>query len=670
MKKLLNKSFVTTIKERCRVCYTCVRECPAKAIRIADGQAEIIGERCINCGNCVKICSQGAKQVISTVEVARDLLASGENVVACIAPSFPVEFSDVTPETFVGMLKGLGFSSVYEVAFGADLVARSYKKLVSEGSGKRYIATSCPAIITYVEKYHPELVDFLSPIVSPMIAMARVLKRIHSDDVKIVFFGPCIAKKQESVSDKLEGDIDVAVTFIELGNMFNEANITPESVDPCDFDTPLAGPGALFPIDRGLLQSADITEDLINGSIVSAGGSPNFVDAVKEFGTGDLDAELLEVLCCNGCIMGPGISSPAPRYSRRSQVSRYVREKIMTRDKFTWQTEIDKYSDINLFRTYEAKDQRIRVPNDDEIKEILSRLGKFTKMDELNCGACGYESCREHAIAIHKGLAESEMCLPYTIDQLSRTNLELADSHEQLSQTQEALMQSERLASMGQIAAGIAHEVNNPLGVVLMYSHLLLDENKENSTMCEDLSMITEQADRCKKIVSGLLGFARQNKVVYKNVFVNDLIEQSHATAIKPENVNVIIEPSPDSLSIEVDGDQIIQVLTNLFSNAYAAMPEGGTCTVTPTGDENDVYISVTDTGFGIPRENVGKIFEPFFTTKELGKGTGLGLSVSYGIVKMHYGDITVDSNNDPSQGPTGTTFKVKLPRKGMPKTF
>ena len=182
--------------------------------------------------------------------------------------------------------------------------------------------------------------------------------------------------------------------------------------------------------------------------------------------------------------------------------------------------------------------------------------------------------------------------------------------------------------------------------------------------------MISEQADRCKKIVSGLLGFARQNKVVYKHVFVNDLIEQSHSTVIQPENINVTIETSPDNLSIEVDGDQIVQVITNLFSNAYAAMPDGGTCTVKATGDDNDVYIFVSDTGFGIPRENVGKIFEPFFTTKELGKGTGLGLSVSYGIIKMHYGDITVESNNDPSQGPTETTFKVKLPNKGIPKTF
>ncbi|MFC1490672.1 [Fe-Fe] hydrogenase large subunit C-terminal domain-containing protein [Candidatus Latescibacterota bacterium] len=665
MKRLINKSFVTTIKDRCRVCYTCVRECPAKAIRIVDGQAEIVGERCINCGNCVKVCSQNAKQVVSSVSHVNDLLMSGNKVAVCVAPSFPVEFKDIPPDKFIGMLKALGFTYVTEVAFGADLVAKEYKSLVSGGNGKRHIATSCPAIITYVEKYHPELVPNLAPIVSPMIAMARSLRKLHTEDIKVVFIGPCIAKKQESLSEKLEGDVDLAMTFIELRQMFEDAHITPDIIESADFDPPLAGSGALFPISRGLLQSADMTEDLIDGVIVSAEGRSNFVDAIEEFGTGDLDAELLEVLCCNGCIMGPGINSDSPRYSRRSQVSKYVREHIMLRDKAVWLGEMETFSDIDLSRTYEAKDQRIRIPSNKKIIEILARMGKFTKEDELNCGACGYESCREHAIAIFKGLAESEMCLPYTIDQLSKTNFELEDSNEQLSRTQEALMQSERMASMGQIAAGIAHEVNNPLGVVLMYSHILLDENEKNSLLCEDLSMIAEQADRCKKIVAGLLGFARQNKVVYTDINMNDLIERSLSTIIKPDNIELQNEASPENPFFEVDGDQIMQVITNLISNAYAAMPDGGICTVKTTGDENDVYVFVSDTGVGIPKDNLGKIFEPFFTTKQLGKGTGLGLSVSYGIIKMHNGDITVESNNDPTQGPTGTTFKVKLPYKG-----
>ena len=179
-----NKSFVETIKERCRVCYTCVRECPAKAIRISDGQAEIIGERCINCGNCVRVCSQRAKQVIGSIEEVRALLDSGAPTAVCLAPSFPAEFTDISPERLVGMLRRLGFSKVAEVAAGADLVADAYRKLLAKNDGARYIATTCPAVVTYVERYHPQLVDHLAPIVSPMIATARCLRRLYGPELR------------------------------------------------------------------------------------------------------------------------------------------------------------------------------------------------------------------------------------------------------------------------------------------------------------------------------------------------------------------------------------------------------------------------------------------------------------------------------------------------------
>ncbi|MBN1291860.1 MAG: 4Fe-4S binding protein [Candidatus Latescibacteria bacterium] len=662
---MINKSFVRTVKEKCRVCYTCVRECPAKAIRIVDGQAEIIGERCINCGNCVKVCSQGAKQVISTVDQVKALLDSGENISACIAPSFPAEFENIRPKQLVGMLKKLGFSMVNEVAFGADLVADRYRKLMKENDGKRYIATTCPALITFVEKYHPELVGSLSPIVSPMIAVARALRSIHSKDLKIVFIGPCIAKKQEAASRHLPGEIDATITFIELRSMFSDADITPESVEPGDFDPPHAGLGSLFSISRGLLQAANIPENLMAGDIVAADGRENFVDAIKEFESGDLDAGLLEVLCCNGCIMGPGISSGTPQFYRRSQVSRYVREYISKRDHQKWLAEMANFTDLDLTRPYAPNDQRIPVPNKEELKKILEQMGKFSSCDELNCGACGYVTCREHAIAIYKGLAESEMCLPYTIDQLNRTIKELGISNEQLAETQEALMHSEKLASMGQLAAGIAHEVNNPLGVVLMYAHLLKDEYGCDVRLHDDLDLIAEQADRCKKIVAGLLGFARENKVTLEPTDIHELVERSLITVPAPENVKIIIEKELENPIAELDRDQVIQILTNLITNSYAAMPDGGSLTIKTRGDESFINFIVTDTGIGIPKENIGKIFEPFYTTKQLGKGTGLGLSVTYGIVKMHYGDIKVESNTDPAKGQTGTTFTVTLPRKG-----
>jgi len=645
------------------MCYTCVRECPAKAIRIVEGQAEVMGERCICCGNCVRVCSQNAKKVVSSVEQVRALLEADGKVVACVAPSFPAEFAECDSRRVVGMLRKLGFDYVNEVGFGADLVADRYRKLLEDEHAGPYIATSCPALVEFVERYHPHLTGSLAPIVSPMIAEARMLRRLHGDDLQIVFIGPCIAKKKEALDPAVAGHVHGVLTFAELREMLASDGITPDSVEPSDFDEPRAGLGALFPISRGLLQAANISEDLLAGQVVATEGRTNFVEALKEFSADSLDIRLLELLCCSGCIMGPGITSTASQLARRAQVGRYVRQKMA--DVAEWRKQMERFADLDLTRTYSPNDQRVPTPDQEEIAKILARMGKTSPADELNCGACGYDTCREHAVAIYKGLAESEMCLPYTIEQLRKTCEELAISSKQLQSTQEALMQSEKLASMGQLAAGIAHEVNNPLGVVLLYSHILLQECGQNPKLREDLSMIVEQADRCKKIVSELLHFARQNKVALRPTDLRSLVDNVAETLRLPDNVMLRVEHESDDATAEVDRDQIIQVLTNLVTNAVAAMPEGGTLTLRTRSDGDRVHLGVSDTGVGIPRENMSKIFEPFFTTKQIGRGTGLGLAVTYGIVKMHRGDISVESNADPAAGPTGTTFTVSIPIKG-----
>lgn len=657
---------VTTIKERCRLCYTCVRECPAKAIRIAGGQAEVLVSRCIGCGNCVRVCSQRAKQVFNEIDRVEALLRSGERVAAILAPSFPAEFPEVDHEFVVGMVRSLGFAIVNEVGFGADLVAAEYWRLLSESRGKRYIATTCPAIVGYIERYHPDLVPALAPIVSPMVAASRALRRLYDPKLRIVFIGPCIAKKGEASSERIAGEVDAVLTFVELREMCERHALKPESIIPGNFDPPHASTGVLFPISRGMLEAAQLREDLLTGDVVSADGRAEFIEAIREFEGDDLQVRLLEVLCCNGCIMGPGMSTTAPLFSRRSLVSRFAKARMSDLDLERWHRHWSVLADLDLRRTFLPHDQRIAVPSADQLVEILSRLGKYEPDDELNCGACGYETCREHAVAIYKGLAESEMCLPYTIEQLKHTVKELAVSHDQLASTQEALMHSEKLASMGQLAAGIAHEVNNPLGTVLMLSHILLDELPLDNEMREDLSLIVREADRCKKIVSGLLQFARKNKVDFEEVRLSEVVARCGKGAPLPVNVRFVVEHEDPALTVELDSDQIAQVLTNLMTNAVAAMPEGGTLTIRTGGDDGQVWFAVADTGIGIPPENRKKIFEPFFTTKPAGKGTGLGLAVTYGIVKMHHGDIRVESNADRSAGPTGTAFTVKLPRRRL----
>jgi iron only hydrogenase large subunit-like protein/nitrogen-specific signal transduction histidine kinase len=670
MEQPASNQFIYTVKDRCKVCYTCVRECPAKAIKIVNGQAEIIPSRCIACGNCVKVCSRDAKMFAFAIDKVKKLLREEKEVAAIVAPSIAAEFTDISDYyAFVGMIRALGFRYVNEVAFGAELVAFKYQELLHNHPEHSYISTSCPSIVSFVEKHHPQIIGALAPVVSPMVATAMVLKKMHGDDLKIVFIGPCIAKKGEAARDQFKGRIDEVISFIELRRMFSEKGLTEFNVEPTDFDPPIAGKGAVFPISGGMLQTVDLEEDFIEGEIVVAEGRQDIIEVLREFEEGYLEAKMFDLLCCNGCINGPGMSHKHQFFNKRKSISNFAKRKFDKLDVNEWKRNLDTYMQLDLSRTFRPDDQRFpNPPGTEDIRKVLKDLGKEVAEDELNCGACGYDTCYEHAVAILKGIAETEMCLPYTIDKLHEYIKELDISNKKLESTRAALKQSEKLASMGQLAAGIAHEVNNPLGVVIMYSHILLDEVDPGSPIFRDLKLIVEQADRCKKIVGGLLNFARKSKVLMSQVNVNQLIKDSLRTMVLPPDIKLVVQVRTKNQMIECDHDQMVQVFSNLFKNATDAMSGGGTLKVTvdDVSGTDDVLFEVSDTGTGISHENLERMFEPFFTTKENGKGTGLGLPIIYGIVKMHRGSIKVESNNDPAKGDTGTSFLVSVPRKSQ----
>ncbi|MCK5071932.1 MAG: 4Fe-4S binding protein [Bacteriovoracaceae bacterium] len=655
---------VQTIKEKCRVCYTCVRECPAKAIRIVGGQAEILPDRCIACGNCVIVCSQNAKEVRSSEQLVENLIERNEEVVAIVAPSFVTEFSECSEQQFVGALKNLGFSKVMDVSFGADLVANQYKSLLDANPDKRFITSPCPAVVSYVEKYHPALVKYLVSIVSPMVALARVIHQDYGRKTKVVFIGPCVAKKHEAERPELEREIDAVLTFSELRKWFKHVDIVLSNIQEVEFDGYESYRGAIFPMCRGILQAAAISDDLVYSNIISVEGNKHCIQSLREYENGNLEGiKLLDPLCCEGCIMGPGMTTDKTIHERQVLISKRARKRMSTVNKKKWEESLGRFEYLDLKTRFTINDKRLPMPSKDEVKKILNSMGKYEFTDELNCGACGYESCLNHAVAIHRGLAESEMCLPYTIEKLKMTAKELSTSYEMLADTKEALVQNEKLASMGQLAAGIAHEVNNPLGVVLLYAHILLDGCDKNSQMAKDLGMIAGQADRCKKIVGGLLNFARKNKVTLEKNDVVKLVETNIQSMIIPGNIKIVKSFKNEIINAEIDTTQLTQVIINLLTNAIEIMPGGGTITVDVDQDQESCYIKVADNGPGIAKENLKKIFEPFYTTKQMGKGTGLGLAVSFGIVKMHKGMVSVNSNNDSSKGDTGTEFIISIPK-------
>ena len=661
MKTPTQYPLVWTKKEQCRMCYSCVRECPAKAIRVSQGQAEVIQERCIGCGNCVRVCTQQAKETRSSIKNVESMLVSGAKAAACLAPSFPAEFSEMDYRSLVAMLRNLGFRYVVEVAFGADLVSRQYRELINEGPEGSYIATTCPAIVNYVEKYHPDLVKNLAPIASPMIATARAIHHLYGDDVQVVFIGPCLAKKTEADRPDTFNDVSEVLTFAELRAIFNHRSLTHGDVSLSDFDPPFSGKGAIYPIGRGLLQAADIPEDLLSMNVVSADGTREFIQSLHEFASHEHSVGLLEILCCNGCIMGSGMTTKLPRYSRRAYVSAYARKRYDELDLDLWEKTIESMSCLNMRVAFRENDMRLPSPTKGQLKEILREKGKFSPRDELNCGACGYSTCMDYAIAVHMGLAEGEMCLPYMIETLKKTADELTESYRQLVDTKQALIQSEKLASLGRMASGIAHEINNPLTGILSFSSMLMEDLK-NSEHVEDLRTILKETMRCRDIVRGLLDFARETKSRKASGNINAVINDALSILepyVNSQNIRVERELGDDIPETLLDMNQMRSVINNLCENAAHAMSGGGVLTISTAYDtlEKQIKIKVGDTGSGIRHDHINKIFDPFFTTKEAGKGTGLGLAVTYGIVESHFGTINVTSREG-----QGSIFTVTLP--------
>lgn len=392
---------VFTNQARCRDCYRCVRICPVKAIRVEDGQAAVDSERCIACGSCVRECPQEAKSVRDDLARVRQLVTSGSAAIS-IAPSFVAFFADWECARLPSALRQLGFKYVAETASGAWHVAQATARHVAENPGKAHLCSSCPAFVRYVERYRPQAASQLVPVVSPMLAHARLLRQELGAETNIIFAGPCAAKKAEA--DESEGAyrVDAALTFAELRAWFESAGIRLDACEESCFDETPGGTARLFPLEGGSLKTAEMVCDPTSAEALILSGAAEIQAALSE--PLPRGVKLVEALFCpQGCIQGPVGGGGAPGVSAREHVLQYAASQPPGAPPETG---------VPLDMTYAASPIVEERYAEEVIRKVLARSGKFSREDELNCGACGYDSCRDNAIAVLQGLAEPEMCIP------------------------------------------------------------------------------------------------------------------------------------------------------------------------------------------------------------------------------------------------------------------
>ena len=395
----VNSPYLDFKDAKCKDCFKCLRECPVKAIRYENHQAKIIEQRCILCGRCTLVCPQNAKQVHSETENVLALLASGKKVVASIAPSFVSSFAVQDLGVMAEALARLGFAETEETAAGAKAVTEEYAGLLRTGSFKNFITSACPAVNRLIQTYYPGALKYLAPVPSPMVAHARMIKK-RDPDAAIVFIGPCIAKKREAAES---GIIDGVLTFEELNVIFKHKNI-----DLCRIEAEMnADDGALraryYPIPRGIIKSFD---SLPQGyEYVAVDGVGRCCEVLEEIDS--LSGLFLEMNCCeHACIGGPcRLPGKGGTIKANEDVRKYASKGSAPLSVSAEGVDLTEKHPRIILDDF--------VPSESDIRAVLAKTGKNSPEDELNCGACGYSTCREKAIAVLNGYADIEMCLPY-----------------------------------------------------------------------------------------------------------------------------------------------------------------------------------------------------------------------------------------------------------------
>lgn len=392
---------LTLKKSNCKNCYKCIRYCPVKAIRFSGNQAHIIGNECILCGQCFVVCPQNAKQIVNEIEKVKVLIQSGDPVIVSLAPSFVANYDGVGISSMREALKKLGFADVEETAVGATVVKKEYERILEEEERDIVISSCCHSINLLIQKYFPRELEYLADVMSPMQAHCADIKK-RFPNAKTVFIGPCVAKKDEA--EYYSGLVDAVLTYEELTAWLAEAGIEPRREPDAD----KIGRARFFPTTGGVLKS--MTKRAEGYTYLALDGIENCIAALRDIESGKIHKCFIEMSACIGsCIGGPVME----KHHRSAPVKDY-----MAVSEFAGEGDfnVEQPVPMELKKNFTYIEHKLAMPSEEEITAALRQMGKFTKADELNCATCGYNTCREKAIAICQGKAEISMCLPYLKD--------------------------------------------------------------------------------------------------------------------------------------------------------------------------------------------------------------------------------------------------------------